>query len=113
MPYQEISVAELKQKLDSADCGAQFVDVREPEELEQSSLARFINLPLSRYREWSSQLEDHLDPHIETIVLCHHGMRSADMCSYLLRQGFESVKNVSGGIHAYSLYVDPNVPRYM
>ncbi|BAC92090.1 gll4149 [Gloeobacter violaceus PCC 7421] len=113
MPYQEISVAELQRKLASQAEGTQFVDVREPEELEQSRLDGFINLPLSHYQEWSMRLGEILDPQKETIVLCHHGMRSADMCSFLLRRGYENVKNVQGGIHAYSLYVDPNVPRYM
>ncbi|MBW4699426.1 MAG: rhodanese-related sulfurtransferase [Aphanocapsa lilacina HA4352-LM1] len=113
MPYQEISVAELQRKLASQAEDVQFVDVREPEELEQSRLDGFINLPLSQAQEWSVRLGEILDPQKETVVLCHHGMRSADLCSFLLRRGYENVKNVQGGIHAYSLYVDPSVPRYL
>ncbi|AGY60279.1 rhodanese-like domain-containing protein [Gloeobacter kilaueensis] len=112
MTYQEISVAELKRKLAASTSEIQFIDVREPDELEQSKLERFINLPLSQYQEWSPRLDAILDPAKETIVLCHHGMRSADMCSYLLRRGFNNVKNVQGGIHAYALYVDQSVPQY-
>jgi rhodanese-related sulfurtransferase len=111
MQYQEISVSELQKWL-SDGSGAQFVDVREPEELAQSQLDGFVNLPLSQYQEWAPRLEEVLDPGRETIVLCHHGIRSADMCAFLLRRGFKDVKNVRGGIHAYSLYVDPSVPQY-
>lgn len=112
MSYQEISVTELKQKLDSGGEGAQFIDVRESDELEEASLTGFTHLPLSGYQQWSESLEQHLDPVRETIVLCHHGLRSADMCSYLIGRGFTDVKNVRGGIHAYALYADPNVPKY-
>ncbi|MDE3118191.1 MAG: rhodanese, partial [Nitrospirota bacterium] len=43
---------------------------------------------------------------------CHHGMRSADATGFLLQQGFSNVKNLVGGIDAWSIQVDPNIPRY-
>ncbi|MEO0377612.1 MAG: rhodanese-related sulfurtransferase, partial [Cyanobacteria bacterium P01_A01_bin.17] len=42
----------------------------------------------------------------------HHGLRSAQMCQWLMRQGFTDVKNVAGGIDAYTRKVDPTLPRY-
>ncbi|MDX2240905.1 MAG: rhodanese-like domain-containing protein [Leptolyngbyaceae cyanobacterium bins.302] len=107
----EVSVAELKQAL--AEGGdRQFVDVREPQELELAKLEGFQNLPLSEYGEWSGNILTLLDPEKETLVMCHHGMRSAQMCQWLMSQGFVNVKNVAGGIDAYSLVVDPAIPRY-
>lgn len=112
MSYEEISVTDLKERLDSGLSGAQLVDVRELSELAASRLEGAVNLPLSQFQVWSGRLEEYLDPTLETLVLCHHGMRSAQMCSYLLQRGFENVKNVSGGIDAYALHADPRVPRY-
>jgi len=90
----------------------QLIDVREPEELAIAQLEGFTNLPLSRFAEWSGQINTSLDPHAETIVMCHHGMRSAQMCQWLLNQGFTNVKNLVGGIEAYACQVDDSVPRY-
>jgi rhodanese-related sulfurtransferase len=112
MVYQEISVLELKERLSQNLTGVQLVDVREPDELEESQLEGFLNLPLSQYQVWSAQLEKLLDAQRETLVLCHHGIRSADMCSFLMSRGFVDVKNIRGGIHAYALYADPKVPQY-
>ncbi|MFQ3617483.1 MAG: rhodanese-like domain-containing protein [Cyanobacteriota bacterium] len=90
----------------------QLVDVREPEELAIAQLDGFINLPLSQYGEWSTEIRSRLDPETETVVMCHHGMRSAQMCAWLLSQGFQNVKNLTGGIEAYAIAVDPTIPRY-
>jgi len=108
----EISVEELAQLLAEPEGDRQLVDVREPQELEIAALPGFINLPLSNYSQWSEQIATYLDPTKETLVLCHHGMRSAQMCQWLLSQGFTNVKNVGGGIHAYAVMVDPAVPTY-
>jgi len=90
----------------------QFVDVREPQELELAHLEGFVNLPLSQHGDWSTDIHSRLDVNKETLVLCHHGMRSAQMCQWLISQGFTNVKNVAGGIDAYSCIVDAVVPRY-
>jgi rhodanese-related sulfurtransferase len=108
----EITVAELAQRLGENNGESQFVDVREPQELALASVEGFVNLPLSEYEQWSSTILTMLDQHKETLVLCHHGMRSAQMCQWLMSQGFTNVKNVIGGIDAYSIKVDSSVPRY-
>src|SRR5512146_1007069 len=68
--------------------GVQLIDVREPHELELAALQGFMNLPLSQFEQWSEQISSVLDPHAETIVMCHHGVRSAQMCYWLVQQGF-------------------------
>lgn len=111
-PIAEITVEELAQLLQETPDDIQFVDVREPPELEIASLPGFQNLPLSEYAEWSGEIHARLDVEKPTVVICHHGMRSAQMCHWLMSQGFVQVQNVAGGIDAYSRLIDPSVPRY-
>jgi rhodanese-related sulfurtransferase len=108
----EITVAELAQKLADTPEICQFIDVREPQELAIARLPQFTNLPLSEYANWSPEIHTRFDKDRDTIVMCHHGMRSAQMCQWLMSQGFTNVYNVRGGIDAYSLQVDPQFPQY-
>ncbi|MEH2245016.1 rhodanese-like domain-containing protein [Nostoc sp.] len=111
-PMNQISVEELAQRLSSSDASIQLVDVREPQELAIASIKGFVNLPLSQFAEWADQVPTLFNPQAETLVLCHHGIRSAQMCQWLVVQGFTNVQNISGGIDAYSLLVDPSIPQY-
>jgi rhodanese-related sulfurtransferase len=52
-----------------------------------------------------------LDPAAETVVICHHGARSAYVTQALERAGFARVLNLEGGLDAYA-DVDESVPRY-
>jgi rhodanese-related sulfurtransferase len=106
-----LSPQELVVRLESPE-PIQLIDVREPEEAAIVSLPHFQLFPLSQYADWSPLILDQLDPHVETIVLCHHGIRSAQMCQWLIAQGFTQVKNLSGGIDAYAWIVDPTLARY-
>lgn len=110
--FEEINVQTFVQRLEEAGDTLQLIDVREPQEVAIATLPNFINLPLSDYAEWADTVLTRLDPTVETIVMCHHGLRSAQMCHWLMRQGFTHVKNLSGGIHAYSVVIDPSLPRY-
>ena len=112
MNFTEITVTELAAKLADNDTPYQFVDVREPQELAVVTLPRFINLPLSEHADWSPEIYTRLDKDTETLVLCHHGMRSAQMCQWLIDRGFTYVSNIIGGIDAYSHCVDSALPRY-
>jgi rhodanese-related sulfurtransferase len=110
--FPQITVEELAKRLSSEDVGLQLVDVREPYEVDIASLQGFVNLPLSQFVEWNEQILSDLDPEAETLVLCHHGVRSAQMCQWLIAQGFTNVKNITGGIAAYSMVVDSDIPQY-
>lgn len=110
--FSEISVQELAQRLAQGDSGLQLIDVREPQEVAISQLDGFVNLPLSEYEQWQGNISKSFDSATETLVLCHHGMRSAQMCQWLVSQGFTNVKNITGGIAAYSILVDSSVPQY-
>jgi rhodanese-related sulfurtransferase len=112
MSFSEITVAELAAKLEDTSENVQCVDVREPQELAIARIDRFINLPLSEYADWSPAIDSYLDREVETLVLCHHGMRSAQMCQWLVSQGFSKVYNIKGGIDEYARAIDPKVPKY-
>jgi rhodanese-related sulfurtransferase len=116
-PISSISVEALADCL--ANCpigdvpeGVQLIDVREPHEVEIAALPGFVNLPLSESEQWMGSITDRFDPQTETIVLCHHGIRSAHMCQWLASQGFTHLRNVTGGIDAYAIVVDRSIARY-
>ncbi len=111
-PIDQITVEDLAMSLATAPESVQLVDVREPNELAIARIDGFISLPLSQFAEWSHAIREHLNEETEIIVMCHHGMRSAQMCQWLVSQGFTQVKNLAGGIDAYSAMIDATVPRY-
>ena len=112
-PFNQISVEELAQMLSSdAREQLQLIDVREPDEVAIARIDGFEVLPLSQFANWADSIPARFDPQAETIVMCHHGIRSAQMCQLLSRQGFTNLRNLAGGIDAYSAAIDPSVPRY-
>lgn len=110
--YNDISVEELAVRLADPEPELQLIDVREPAEVAIAAIEGFQILPLSQFDSWGSTIKERFNPEAETLVLCHHGVRSARMCQWLLQNGFSDVKNITGGIDAYSAIVDPNLPRY-
>jgi len=104
--YKNVNPRELKEKLDRGEEPI-LLDVREPWEF---SLARIEGSKLIPMAEIFDRLPD-LDPQAETVVICHHGARSAYVTRILDRSGFESAFNLEGGLDAYSS-VDASMPRY-
>jgi rhodanese-related sulfurtransferase len=102
-----ITVKELKDRLDNGDKPF-LLDVREPYEYSMAKIEGSVLIPLGTLPESL----DKLDRSAEIVAYCHHGMRSADAVGFLLQQGFSKVKNLVGGIDAWSVHVDPSVPRY-
>lgn len=102
-----IGVQELKTRLDKGD-KLVLLDVREPWEYALAKLEGSVLVPLGTLPQSLSKL----DKNTEIIAYCHHGMRSADATGFLLQQGFPNVKNLVGGIDAWSVQVDSSVPRY-
>lgn len=85
-----------------------LIDVREAWEVETAQVAGSAHLPLNTLPQ---QLPT-LNPSRTYALLCHHGMRSEMAANWLAQQGFTSLINVQGGIDAWSLTVDPGIPRY-
>lgn len=107
MNYSTITPAELTAKR-AAGASIKLIDVREPPEFEIAQVPDSLLLPMSQINEWMGQL----DPAEEIAVLCHHGVRSAHVCAYLVHSGFQNVANIAGGIDRWSAEVDESVPRY-
>jgi len=103
----EITPAELKARIDRGDRPF-ILDVREPEEVALAAFPDANNIPMEEIPARMTEL----DPDRETIVVCHHGIRSAQVAIYLARMGFERAVNLAGGIDAWSVAADPAVPRY-
>ena len=112
MTFTNIDVEQLALLLEDENSEVQFIDVRELQEAEIASLPQFKLLPLSESQQWMNNIKADFDPNLDTVVLCHHGYRSAQMCQWLVSQGFTKVKNVTGGIDAFSVAIDPRIPRY-
>ena len=102
-----ITVQDLKTRMDQGD-KIVLVDVREEWEYNLAKIEGSVLIPLGTL----PQSLHKLDPNTEIVAHCHKGMRSADAINFLYQQGYKNVKNLVGGIDAWSLQVDPSVPRY-
>lgn len=101
----DISVEELKSR--NANGDILVLDVREPHEYEIARIASVL-IPL---QQLPNRFEE-LDKTKEIVTLCHHGFRSAHAAAFLRSQGFQRVRNLAGGIDAWSARIDPTIPRY-
>jgi rhodanese-related sulfurtransferase len=104
--HESITPSELKERLDAGD-RPELLDVREPWEFELARIEGSKLIPMGELSERVSEL----DPAGETVVICHHGNRSAYVSRALTQAGFAKVLNLEGGLDAYA-DVDASVPRY-
>jgi rhodanese-related sulfurtransferase len=87
-----------------------FIDCREADEYETASIPGTTLFPMSELRDRLGELEPHRQSHI--VVHCHHGGRSLAVARALRQAGFPDAQSMSGGIDAWSVEVDSNIPRY-
>ena len=106
---EEISVTELYDQM-AAGTDLVLVDVREQNEYDYAHIDGAVLLPLSELMTRYTELNPHRDKLI--VAHCHHGLRSAQAIGFLQSNGFTKLKNLAGGIDAWSQVVDPGVPRY-
>src|ERR1700730_17196423 len=103
----QISPREVAERLRSGD-PLPLIDVRSREEWDTVHIegATFFTQELMQeiMSEWAKDRE--------IIFVCHHGIRSLDAASYFAGHGFEHVRSMTGGIDAWSVEVDPDLPRY-
>ena len=105
---RQLTVHELKEKLDKGTNDFVLIDVREPWELNVCSIPGATSIPMraipARYPELSKDAE--------LVLMCHHGVRSQQVAYFLERQGFTKLNNLAGGIAAWARDVDPKMPTY-
>jgi rhodanese-related sulfurtransferase len=106
----EISATEVKRRLDAGD-KLFLLDVREPHEFALARIEGGELIPMRQIPGELQTLEAHADE-CTLIVYCHHGVRSLNVVNWLRQQGIESCQSMSGGIDAWSLWIDTSVPRY-
>ena len=110
----EISVQDLAKMREQGD-SFNLLDVREQMELLRANMGdNVIWVPLSKLAaERLSALPDSLaDKDKELVVMCHHGVRSAQVTAWLRHEGWRNVWSLAGGIDAYAREIDPRVGSY-
>lgn len=103
----DIEPRELKARLDSGQ-RLVLVDVREPHEFRICRLPGARLIPLAELPRRVSEL----DTAEQIVVHCRSGQRSAKAVKFLREAGFRKVRNLRGGILAWSEQVDPQMPKY-
>jgi sulfur-carrier protein adenylyltransferase/sulfurtransferase len=105
---QEITATELKKRMDTGE-DVQLIDVRQPDEYDFARIEGAKLIPLGDI----AKRMDELDANRETILHCKAGGRSAKAIEALQKAGYTGeLKNLKGGITAWSNEVDPKVPKY-
>lgn len=99
---------DLKAHLDTDVPERLLLDVREPWEFERCHIEGSTLVPM---RDIMHKIAE-LDPDRETVVICHHGIRSRRICQVLAMNGFTNLINLSDGIDGWARYVDINMPTY-
>jgi rhodanese-related sulfurtransferase len=111
----EIDVHELARKLESSESFI-LLDVREAWELDHAMIvdSRLKVVPTSRLAQLRSDaLPDEVQQKdAEILVMCHHGVRSAQVTRWLLTRGWTNVVSVRGGIDEYAKQIDASVGKY-
>lgn len=105
--HMEISPRQLKAELDNG-AAVRIIDVRETFEYAFVRVDGSENIPMNAIPQFVRDGDRDQD----IVVMCHSGMRSAQVQAYMLQQGFTKVRNLSGGIDRWAADVDPSLPRY-
>jgi rhodanese-related sulfurtransferase len=104
----EINPEEVNAQLNRGDSFT-LLDVREPWEFEAASIANSNHMPMG---DVPSRAHQEIDPDEHIVVVCHHGVRSLSVTTWLRQQGFEKAQSMRGGIDAWSREIDSKVPLY-
>jgi rhodanese-related sulfurtransferase len=105
---REFSAQELHAYLNVAAEQPLLLDVREPWEFDKARIEGATLVPM---RSVPDRLQE-LDPARETVVICHHGIRSRMVGHFLESQGFSNIINLSGGVASWANDVDQQMPTY-
>ena len=85
-----------------------LLDVREQWEWDKCHFENSTLLPMGQIMANI----DSLDKSEETVVICHHGIRSMQVARYFDSIGFSHIINLRGGIDAWAKQVDSSMELY-
>ena len=105
---REFEADELKNHLETKPESPVLLDVRQPWEYDICNLDDSVLIPMSQIPVKLDQLEKDQ----ETVVICHHGIRSRRVASFLEQAGFSNIINLKGGLDAWARTVDLNMATY-
>ena len=106
---QQMTAPELAAWLgDTGRAPPMLLDVREDWEVQTCRIPGSTPIPMNTI----PARQQELDPEATIVCICHHGARSAQVAGFLERQGFAKVINLTGGVHAWALQVDPSMATY-
>lgn len=106
---QQIRPPELRAWLDDPQRPRPLLlDVREAWEFAHCRIDGAESIPMSAIQGRIGEL----DPQRETVVICHHGVRSFHVARFLEHHGFARVINLAGGVDAWARDVDATMPTY-
>lgn len=105
---RELSAAKLRDYLENTETDPLLLDVREPWEFQICQIEGSQLIPMGQLPAALKAL----DPDRETVVICHHGIRSRQVAMYLDYQGFSDVINLAGGVDAWARDVDRQMATY-
>ena len=105
---REFEAEELREYLESAKEPPVLLDVRQPWEYDICRLEDSVLIPMSSIPAHLDQL----DKDRETVVICHHGVRSRRVAYYLEHAGFNNVINLRGGMAGWARDVDASMATY-
>jgi len=103
---KEISVQELKEKIDKGE-DFQLIDVREEFEYEVSNLGGLL-IPLGGILIEA----DKISKNKPVVMQCRSGKRSAAAIMQLEQLGYTNLYNLQGGILAWQSEIDPTISVY-
>lgn len=104
----QLNAPEVAEKLKRSPGNVVLLDVRETYERELAVIEPSLHIPMNEVPQRAAEIP--VDR--EVIVYCHSGSRSMMVAGYLASRGWKTVANLTGGIDAWSVEVDPGVPRY-
>lgn len=104
---EDLTPGQVDERLDS-DAPPLLLDVREDWEHEVASIAGSAHIPMGTVPDRVGELPTDRD----IVVYCHHGSRSRAVAEWLAQRGIARVANLAGGIDAWSVEIDHEIPRY-
>jgi rhodanese-related sulfurtransferase len=103
-----MTALQLHEHLTNSNSNSILLDVREHWEFDFCHIENSILIPMSEIIHQYHKL----DSQQETVIICHHGIRSRQIGYFLESKNFKHIINLSGGVEQWAETVNTSMPRY-